>query len=50
MKTIAALSDVIFMFWIAWAIFDIRDSIEEMKMKLDSIESTQIECNAQKGE
>lgn len=50
MKMIAALIDVIFLFWVAWAIFDIRDSVEEMKMKLDSIESAQIECNAQKGE
>lgn len=50
MKTISSISDVIFMFWVAWTVFDIRDSVEEMKTKLGSIESAQIECNTQKGE
>lgn len=50
MKTIATISDAIFMFWAIWAFHDIYGSLEETKKKLDSIESAQIECNAQKGE
>jgi hypothetical protein len=38
-----AISRIGIVLWFIWTVADIRD-------KLDSIESTQIECNAQKGE